>query len=67
MVRRRVVFASCAMALCCAEWFPPNSWIAIASVSGAHNWRTRPNFEELHALLENYVSTLQADDISSVD
>src|ERR1700760_344446 len=23
------------------EWFPPNSWMAIASVAGARNWGTR--------------------------
>lgn len=40
------------------EWFPPNSWIAIASVSGARNWGTRPNSDELRALLESHVSTL---------
>jgi hypothetical protein len=27
------------------EWFPPNSWIAIASVAGARNWGTRPGFD----------------------
>jgi hypothetical protein len=37
------------------EWFPPNSWIAIASVSGARNWGTGPSAEELRALLENRV------------
>lgn len=42
------------------EWFPPNSWIAIASVSGARNWGTRPNSDELRALLENHVSMLSA-------
>src|SRR5580693_7411463 len=25
------------------EWFPPNSWMAIASVAGARNWGTRPD------------------------
>jgi len=40
------------------EWFPPNSWIAIASVSGARNWGTRPNSDELRALLEGHVTTL---------
>jgi hypothetical protein len=49
------------------EWFPPNSWIAIASVSGARNWGTRPNPEELRALLENHVSTLSTGDISSAE
>ena len=27
-------------------WFPPNSWIAIASVAGARNWETRPDSNE---------------------
>jgi hypothetical protein len=35
------------------EWFPPNSWFAIASVAGARNWGTRPNLDELRALLKN--------------
>ena len=38
------------------EWFPPNSWLAIASVAGARNWGTRPNLDELRALLENQIS-----------
>ncbi|WP_438394747.1 hypothetical protein [Caballeronia sp. DA-9] len=33
------------------EWFPPNSWMAIASVAGARNWGTRPDLNELRALL----------------
>jgi hypothetical protein len=49
------------------EWFPPNSWIAIASVSGARNWGTRPSSDELRVLLENHVSTLTTGDISSAD
>jgi hypothetical protein len=49
------------------EWFPPNSWIAIASVNGARNWGTRPNSEELRVLLESLVSTLSAGDISSAE
>jgi hypothetical protein len=40
------------------EWFPPNSWMAIASVAGARNWGTRPNSNELRALLENQMSLL---------
>jgi hypothetical protein len=35
------------------EWFPPHSWVAIASVAGARNWGTQPSDEELRALLEN--------------
>jgi hypothetical protein len=45
------------------EWFPPNSWIAIASVSGARNWGTRPSSDELRALLESHVSTLSTGDV----
>jgi len=41
------------------EWFPPNSWIAIASVAGARNWGTRPDASELQALLESHVSLLR--------
>ena len=42
------------------EWFPPNSWIAIASVAGARNWGTRPHSEELRALFESQMSLLRA-------
>jgi len=41
------------------EWFPPHSWIAIASVAGARNWGTRPSADELMALLENQAVLLQ--------
>ena len=41
------------------EWFPPNSWIAIASVAGTRNWGTRPNSNELRALLEHQISLLR--------
>jgi hypothetical protein len=41
------------------EWFPPNSWQAIASVAGARNWGTRPNLEELRALLANQIALLR--------
>jgi hypothetical protein len=37
------------------EWFPPHSWIAIASVAG-----TRPSDEDLHALLRNEMMLLRA-------
>jgi hypothetical protein len=43
------------------EWFPPNSWMAIASVAGARNWGTRPDSDELRALLENQMSMLHID------
>jgi hypothetical protein len=39
------------------EWFPPNSWMTIASVSGARTWGTGPSLDELRALLEHHVST----------
>ena len=42
------------------EWFPPNSWMAIASVAGARNWGTRPDPDELRALLESQISLLHA-------
>ncbi|TCG05280.1 hypothetical protein BZM27_34780 [Paraburkholderia steynii] len=42
------------------EWFPPNSWMAIASVAGARHWGTRPDSEELRALLESQMSLLRA-------
>jgi hypothetical protein len=38
------------------EWFPPNSWLAIASVVGARSWGTGPNANELRALLESQMS-----------
>ncbi|WP_114809978.1 hypothetical protein [Paraburkholderia kururiensis] len=43
------------------EWFPPNSWFAIASVAGARNWGTQPDESELRALLDSEMSTLRAD------
>jgi hypothetical protein len=41
------------------EWFPPNSWIAIASVAGARNWGTRPDSNELQTLLASQASLLR--------
>ncbi|ANB72254.1 hypothetical protein [Paraburkholderia phytofirmans] len=43
------------------EWLPPNSWMAIASVAGARNWGTRPDSNELRALLESEVSLMLVD------
>ena len=43
------------------EWFPPNSWMAIASVAGARNWGTRRDSGELRALLENQMSSMRVD------
>jgi len=40
------------------EWFPPNSWMAIASVAGARNWGTRPASDELRASSESQTSPL---------
>ncbi|NUY01970.1 hypothetical protein G5S42_20195 [Paraburkholderia sp. JPY169] len=42
------------------EWFPPHSWIAIASVAGARHWGTRPTDDELLALLHNEMALLRA-------
>jgi hypothetical protein len=41
------------------EWFPPHSWIAIASVAGARHWGTRPTDEDLRALLRNEMTLLR--------
>ena len=35
------------------EWFPPHSWIAIATVSGHSRWGTRPDEEDLLLLIDN--------------
>jgi hypothetical protein len=43
------------------EWFPPNSWMAIASVAGARNWGTRPDLDELRTLLKNQMSLMNID------
>ncbi|AJZ59636.1 hypothetical protein OI25_3748 [Paraburkholderia fungorum] len=42
------------------EWFPPHSWIAIASVAGARHWGTRPTDDDLLALLRNEMTLLRA-------
>jgi hypothetical protein len=41
------------------EWFPPHSWMAIASVAGARHWGTRPSDDELIALLHNEMALLR--------
>ena len=46
------------------EWFPPNSWIAVASVAGARNWGTRPDSDELQTLLKSQASLLLGQHIS---
>lgn len=42
------------------EWFPPHSWMALASVAGARHWGTRPTDDDLHALLRNELTLLRA-------
>ena len=42
------------------EWFPPHSWIAIASVAGARHWGTRPTDDDLRALLHNEMTLLRS-------
>jgi hypothetical protein len=37
-----------------AEWFPPHSWFAIASISGHSRWGTRPDEADLLLLIDNY-------------
>jgi hypothetical protein len=37
-----------------AEWFPPHSWFAIASVSGHSRWGTRPDEKDLLLLINNF-------------
>jgi hypothetical protein len=41
------------------EWFPPHSWMAIASVAGARHWGTRPSDDDLLALLHNEMVLLR--------
>ncbi|WP_238535639.1 hypothetical protein [Paraburkholderia phytofirmans] len=38
-----------------AEWFPPYSWFAIASVAGYSRWGTRPDETDLLRLIENFM------------
>ncbi|WP_241202371.1 MULTISPECIES: hypothetical protein [unclassified Caballeronia] len=38
-----------------AEWFPPHSWFAIASVAGYSTWGTRPNERDLALVLDDFV------------
>ncbi len=39
-----------------AEWFPPQSWLAIVSVAGYSTWGRRPNERDLVLLLDNFRS-----------
>lgn len=41
------------------EWFPPHSWMAIASVAGAKHWGTRPTDDDLIALLRNEMTLMR--------
>jgi len=38
-----------------AEWFPPHSWFAIASVAAYSTWGTRPNECDLALVLDDFV------------
>jgi hypothetical protein len=38
-----------------AEWFPPHSWFAIASISGHSRWGTRPGEADLLLLIDNFM------------
>ncbi|MFM0009122.1 hypothetical protein [Paraburkholderia sediminicola] len=38
-----------------AEWFPPHSWFAIASVAGYSRWGTRPDEADLLRLIEDFI------------
>ncbi|RKT22874.1 hypothetical protein B0G69_6370 [Paraburkholderia sp. RAU2J] len=39
-----------------AEWFPPNSWFAIASVAGPSSWGTRPTEADLQLVINDFAS-----------
>lgn len=36
------------------EWFPPNSWLALATVAGSRHWGTNPTEEDLRLLIEDF-------------
>jgi hypothetical protein len=38
-----------------AEWYPPHSWFAIASISGQSRWGTRPDESDLLLLIDNFM------------
>jgi hypothetical protein len=42
-----------------AEWFPPHSWFAIATVSGHSGWGTRPDEDDLLRLIDNFKHVLE--------
>ena len=39
-----------------AEWFPPQSWLAVVSVAGYSTWGRRPNERDLVLLLNDFQS-----------
>jgi hypothetical protein len=39
-----------------AEWLPPHSWFAIASVSGRSRWGTSPDAKDLLLLIDNFIA-----------
>jgi hypothetical protein len=38
-----------------AEWLPPHSWFAIASVAGRSHWGTKPTEADLRLVLDSVV------------
>nr|WKF60793.1 hypothetical protein HUO10_005315 [Paraburkholderia busanensis] len=42
-----------------AEWFPPHSWMTIASVAGRSSWGTRPTHADLQRVIDNFASRQQ--------
>jgi hypothetical protein len=38
-----------------AEWFPPHSWFAIASISGHSRWGTQPDEADLLLFIDNFL------------
>ncbi|WP_168787688.1 hypothetical protein [Paraburkholderia aromaticivorans] len=38
-----------------AEWFPPHSWFAIASVAGYSRWGNRPDETDLLRLIDDFL------------
>ncbi|REE17738.1 hypothetical protein B0G71_0702 [Paraburkholderia sp. BL27I4N3] len=42
-----------------AEWFPPHSWFAIASVAGRKSWGTKPSEADLQLVVDDFASRHQ--------
>lgn len=42
-----------------AEWFPPHSWFAIASVAGRSSWGTSPTEADLQLVINDFASRRQ--------